>query len=599
MAEAGSLHVTLGLSQDDFQRGIRQAAQRLDELEGATDKAGRKISDFSGRLQNVGGALSKYVSAPLAAAATAAFAFASNFASAGDEIAKTASKIGISTDALQELRHAAQMSSVSADELDDSLKELALRTGEAAQGSGELMEVLERYGISATDAAGKTKDAETMLADIATAMAGAATQADRLFIANQAFGESGLGMATMLADGAAGLDEMRARAHELGAVLGTDALEASEKFKANMVELQTSMAAAGNSIGVALLPAFSELIPLIVENVVPAIASMAEHVAGAIQWFAGLPEPVQTAAGVIAGAFAVGGPVLLAVGTFAKVLGALVVAAGPIGLFIAAATLAFTAWQLWGDQITELVTSVTGWLGETFTAFSETAVGIWQGMGEMVLAAFSAPFGAIKGISDAVVGGMAQSWEWLQSHLVANSIIPDMLNMMEVEFGRLWGMAAETDRVAGAMASSWEKSAADQEAAIGALTTNSLSLLGRMFEGSKTIAIATALVNTWKGVSETLATYPWPIAGALAATHAAAGLANVASIRSASSSGGGGRRGGGRGGSAAPAAAAAAPPAAQQVTRIEGIRPGDLFTGEQLIELIGDAQRRGSSLALT
>lgn len=72
-----------------------------------------------------------------------------------------------------------------------------------------------------------------------------------------------------------------------------------------------------------------------------------------------------------------------------------------------------------------------------------------------------------------------------------------------------------------------------------------------MFDITKAGAIASALVNTYKGISNTLAEYPWPLSGVLAATHAAAGFANVSNIKSQSF--------GSSGGSAsAPASAASA-----------------------------------------
>lgn len=61
----------------------------------------------------------------------------------------------------------------------------------------------------------------------------------------------------------------------------------------------------------------------------------------------------------------------------------------------------------------------------------------------------------------------------------------------------------------------------------------------KAFEIQKAAAIASAIVSTYQGISKTLATYPWPIAGVMAAAHAATGFAQVAAIRSQSYNGGG------------------------------------------------------------
>jgi len=64
--------------------------------------------------------------------------------------------------------------------------------------------------------------------------------------------------------------------------------------------------------------------------------------------------------------------------------------------------------------------------------------------------------------------------------------------------------------------------------------TGFLSVMGQRNKG---FAIAEALVNTYLGVSKTLATYPYPFNLAPAGLHLAAGLAQVSNIRSGSSGG--------------------------------------------------------------
>ena len=63
------------------------------------------------------------------------------------------------------------------------------------------------------------------------------------------------------------------------------------------------------------------------------------------------------------------------------------------------------------------------------------------------------------------------------------------------------------------------------------------NVLGAMAQENKAFGIAQAIVNTWRGVSESLAAYPWPVAGVMAAQHLAAGMANVANLRSGSKGG--------------------------------------------------------------
>ena len=59
-----------------------------------------------------------------------------------------------------------------------------------------------------------------------------------------------------------------------------------------------------------------------------------------------------------------------------------------------------------------------------------------------------------------------------------------------------------------------------------------------LFRINQAAAIGNALVNTYEGVTKSLSAYPMPLAAIMAAAHLAAGLAQVAAIRSASPGGG-------------------------------------------------------------
>jgi hypothetical protein len=60
-----------------------------------------------------------------------------------------------------------------------------------------------------------------------------------------------------------------------------------------------------------------------------------------------------------------------------------------------------------------------------------------------------------------------------------------------------------------------------------------------MFQVNKVAGIANAIISTHEGVAKTLSKYPWPLAGAMAAVHLAAGMARVSAIASTSYGGGG------------------------------------------------------------
>ncbi len=100
-----------------------------------------------------------------------------------------------------------------------------------------------------------------------------------------------------------------------------------------------------------------------------------------------------------------------------------------------------------------------------------------------------------------------------------------------------------------------------------------------MFEINKIAAIANAVINTHTGITKSLAAYPWPLAGVMAAAHAAAGFAQVASIKSQSFGSGG----------AAPSVASTSPgmpvtptESIERTFYIEGVRQDQLYSGAAL-----------------
>lgn len=111
----------------------------------------------------------------------------------------------------------------------------------------------------------------------------------------------------------------------------------------------------------------------------------------------------------------------------------------------------------------------------------------------------------------------------------------------------------------------------------------------KMFEANKALNIGMAIMNTFKGVSESLATYPMPLAAVMAALHLAMGLANVANIRSqqfGSTSGGGGSSGAGAAATAAAASSASeAPGKSGSTLMVQGIDNDSLFSGSMVRNL--------------
>jgi phage-related protein len=310
---------------EGFRNAVNGASESLGGL-------GDVANNVRGRLSGVTSALKKVAkpAAALAAGVTAAgaamYGFASSTAAAGDSAAKTADKMGIGVEALQELRFAAERSGVSAKTMDTALQRMTRRLSEAAQGAGPAKDALAEMGLDAGALASAAP--EDALNKIADAMAEVGNQSDRVRLAMKLFDSEGVGLVNTLAGGSAGLQEMRDQAQEVGAVISEDTARASEQFQDKMQDLQSSFAGLKNEIGEQLIPLFVDtLIPALVDHVIPALQTVIkviaevvsalariavkgyevfqefrETITGFVDWFAGLPERfVQFGSDIITG----------------------------------------------------------------------------------------------------------------------------------------------------------------------------------------------------------------------------------------------------------------------------------------------------------
>ncbi|MEO1440908.1 MAG: phage tail tape measure protein, partial [Chloroflexota bacterium] len=198
------------------------------------------------------------LSLTLTAAAAGGTAFAVTMANTGDEIAKTSEKIGIATDTLQEYRFAAQRAGVAQNVFDMGMQRFVRRSAEAAQGTGEAKDALTQLGIQLTDSNGKMRSGEDLLRDVADAMSQVDNEGERLRLAFKLFDSEGVGMINMLKDGSAGLDEMTERARQLGFIMNTETLTASEKFQDHLLDLRMAFRSIQYQIGAFFLPKINE-----------------------------------------------------------------------------------------------------------------------------------------------------------------------------------------------------------------------------------------------------------------------------------------------------------------------------------------------------
>lgn len=255
MSIIGTLSVNLVAKTGGFAAGMKHARKELAGFAKDSEAAGRSWASAK-----------KLIGAGLAAvSAGAVMSSLRQTANELDNLAKTADKLGVSTESLSSLRFGAGLSGVETSALDTALQKLSQRVSEAAKGTGEAKEAFKELGISAQSLVGKSPD--KMLAVVADAMQRVENQADKVRLATKLFEEGGVSLLNMLKGGSAGLSEFRREAEELGITLDRDSLSKVEAFNDAMAKLQAAVGSFKNALVIDVAPAATAAIGALTEAV--------------------------------------------------------------------------------------------------------------------------------------------------------------------------------------------------------------------------------------------------------------------------------------------------------------------------------------------
>ncbi|MEM7301921.1 MAG: hypothetical protein AAF468_12615 [Pseudomonadota bacterium] len=266
-AVIGALRINLGMNSAEFHTKSKGVNKGLDRLE-------RKVKGVAKAVAAAGAAM--------AASLSTAFV---GLAKHADDMTKTAQKIGIPVEELSKLAHAADLSGVSFQSLQNAVGRLSQNitdsiTGMATEGS----RALESLGISLKDASGATRSTSEIIGDIAERFSTMRDGSEKTAIAMRVFGRAGRDMIPLLNQGRDGLRAMTDEAQRLGLDLTQRTGQAAERFNDNL----TRMGAALRGVGLIAL-----------ERIAPAMAALTDRLVAATTQ-GGMLENV---ANVLAGAF--------------------------------------------------------------------------------------------------------------------------------------------------------------------------------------------------------------------------------------------------------------------------------------------------------
>ena len=224
----------------------------------AFDKTKKGFGSVASGLKKVTGAVFSMRTALVGAAGLAGFGLlVKSSLSATDSLAKTASKIGTTTEALSALRYAADITGVATTTMDMALQRFTRRTAEAAKGTGEAKGALQTLGISARELVNMPLDQRMLV--LADAFSKQTNESEKLALAFKLFDSEGAALVNTLSLGRKGLTELLGEAKALGAVMSSDAAQGVEDASDSLTKLKAITKGLRDQFVAALAPAIESL----------------------------------------------------------------------------------------------------------------------------------------------------------------------------------------------------------------------------------------------------------------------------------------------------------------------------------------------------
>lgn len=199
------------------------------------------------------------VAAAVAEAEKALISLTIESAAYADEILTQSAVTGLSTEALQEYQYAAELVDVSLDTLTSSQSKMIRSMDAARRGSKEQAEAFDKLGIGVQNADGTLRDAQEVFGDVIDALGAISNETERDAIAMTIFGRSARDLNPLIKVGSDGLRELTQEAHDVGYVMGEEALDALGAVDDQLQRMNRSSEALKNQIAVGMAPAVENL----------------------------------------------------------------------------------------------------------------------------------------------------------------------------------------------------------------------------------------------------------------------------------------------------------------------------------------------------
>ncbi|MFC2948531.1 peptidoglycan DD-metalloendopeptidase family protein [Virgibacillus sediminis] len=245
---------------------LQDLNKHMDHMTGNTSNANKEMKNMEKRTSKVGKVM-KGAAIGVGAVGTAAagagaglFAMTKSATEGFDRIAKTAPKLGITTDAFQEMEYWAGQNGIASQTMERAVGRLNQRMGLAAEGNEKYASALTKLGVDMNAVKDGTVSTEDAMAQSIQTLSQMTSEQDKSALASELFGtKMARDLMPALKDGALTIEEAKEKAADLGIVIGEDTLSAAEKFQDSWDDISQSFTAVGQKILIQFMPIFQSM----------------------------------------------------------------------------------------------------------------------------------------------------------------------------------------------------------------------------------------------------------------------------------------------------------------------------------------------------
>ena len=221
-----------------------------------------KIKKGLGSLVKVAGG----VAAGVGIVATALTGIAVKAAASTDRIDKLSQRLGLSRDGFQEWEYVLSQAGVSIDAMQMGMKTLSQKMADAAEGTGRGADLFKELKVNVRDTNDVLKTQEQVFNESIAALQGMEAGIKKADLAQELFGRNGQDLLPLLNGTAEGVEELKRQAHELGMVLGGEAIDAGVVFTDSVDTIKRTLGGLVTNLGASVIPMLQSLLDWIITS---------------------------------------------------------------------------------------------------------------------------------------------------------------------------------------------------------------------------------------------------------------------------------------------------------------------------------------------